>query len=93
MVPSTVAAVRLNRPAFLSATMPTSDVPDDLPDRIVRVLDGADGTVSVGHIQRRLARDGIDVATSAIRETCDDLAEEGRLAKDLGPKYGVDDAA
>ena len=82
------AAGRLNRPATEPAAMPTSDVPDDLPDRIVRVLDDVDGTVSVGRIQRLLAKDGIDVATSAIRETCDDLAEEGRLGKELGPKYG-----
>lgn len=73
--------------------MAEADAPEDLPDRIVDVLEAADveGTVSVGRIQRLLARDGIDVATSVIRGTCTDLAEEGRLVEDLGPKYGLPD--
>jgi len=84
---------RLNRAALERAVMPTSDVPDDLPDRIVRVLNDAGDTVSVGRIQRLLARDGIDVATSAIRETCDELAVDGRLEKEPGPKYAVSETA
>lgn len=68
--------------------MPTSEVPDDLPDRIVRVLGDVEEPVSVGRIQRLLANDGIDVATRAIRDVCDDLADAGRLEKELGPKYG-----
>lgn len=67
--------------------MRESEAPDDLPDRVVRVLDGVDGSASPGRVQRLLARDGIDVAGSVVRETCDALAEEGRLEKDLGPKY------
>jgi len=95
-VPATSHAATLspdspNWPAAVVTRMPTSDVPDDLPDRIVRVLDDTDEPVSVGRIQRLLARDGIDVAERAIRDTCDALADDGRLVKELGPRYGPAD--
>jgi len=71
--------------------MPTAEAPADLPDRIVAVLAEADvdGPASTGRIQRLLARDGIDVATGVIRETCADLAAEGRLVEAPGPKYAL----
>jgi hypothetical protein len=71
--------------------MPDAEPPEDLPERIVGVLEAADldGPATAGRIQRLLARDGIDVATSVIRETCAELAEEGRLVAEPGPKYGL----
>jgi hypothetical protein len=69
--------------------MPVSTPPDDLPDRIVRVLADEEGPATPGRVQRLLARDGIDVATSAIREACEELVEDGQLTKELGPKYAV----
>ncbi|MFB6256211.1 MAG: hypothetical protein ABEH58_05705 [Haloplanus sp.] len=69
--------------------MPASDPPDDLPDRVVAALRGADGPVSAGTLQRRLARDGLDVAKSVVVETADDLAEAGRLEREPGPRYRV----
>jgi len=66
-----------------------ADAPADLPDRIVSVLREADvdGPVSTGRLQRLLARDGIDVAASVVRDTCAELAEEGRLVEEPGPRY------
>ena len=54
----------LNHLADEPTDMPEADAPDDLPDRIVSVLEAADvdGPVSAGRLQRLLARDGIDVA-------------------------------
>ncbi|MFT4949058.1 MAG: hypothetical protein ACI9CA_001190 [Natronomonas sp.] len=79
----------LNHLADEPADMPKADAPDDLPDRIVSVLKAADtdGPVSAGRLQRLLARDGIDVASSVIRETCSALAEEGQLVEEPGPRY------
>ena len=79
----------LNHLADEAEDMPAADAPADLPDRIVRVLReaDADGPVSTGRVQRLLARDGIDVAASVVRETCSELAEEGRLLEEPGPRY------
>jgi hypothetical protein len=66
--------------------MRTSEPPDDLPDRIVRVLDETDA-VPAGTVQRRLARDGIDVAKTVVVETCEDLVEAGRIEREPGPTY------
>ncbi|MFB6156501.1 MAG: hypothetical protein ABEJ34_01495 [Haloferacaceae archaeon] len=71
--------------------MRTSDPPDDLPDRVLRLLREADGAVPAGTLQRRLARDGIDVAKRVVVETADDLAEAGRAEREPGPKYCVRD--
>lgn len=81
----------LNHLADEPEDMPEADAPDDLPDRIVSVLKAAevDGPVSAGRVQRLLARDGIDVAASVVRETCSSLATEGRLVEEPGPRYAL----
>ena len=83
----------LNHLAPEPSDMSTAEPPADLPDRIVSVLEAADvdGPVSAGRVQRLLARDGIDVAGSVVRETCADLAEEGRLVAEPGPRYALPD--
>jgi hypothetical protein len=84
----------LNHLADQEEDMAEADAPDDLPDRIVRVLRDADtdGPVSTGRVQRLLARDGIDVAASVVRETCSALAAEGRLVEEPGPRYALPEA-
>lgn len=79
----------LNHLADEPDDMVETDAPEDLPDRIVSVLRDADtdGPVSAGRVQRLLARDGIDVAASVVRETCSELAAEGRLVEEPGPRY------
>lgn len=64
--------------------MPTADAPADLPDRVRTVLETADEPLTVGTIQRRVAADGLDVATSALRAVCRDLADAGVAVREGG---------
>jgi len=47
--------------------------------RVLGVLESADEPLSTGRIQRRIATDGLDVATSAIREACEELDAAGEI--------------
>lgn len=72
--------------------MRPSQPPDDLPDRVVRVLRESEGAAPAGTLQRRLARDGIDVAKSVVAEVCADLAAGGRIEREPGPTDRVADS-
>jgi repressor of nif and glnA expression len=65
---------------------------DRLATRVIDVLRAADEPLSVGRIQRRLARDGFDAATGAIREICRRLADDGEVeSTGTPPAYHVTD--
>jgi len=50
---------------------------DETAQHVREVLADADESLRVGQIQRRIAQRSRDVATSAIRDACDDLVEAG----------------
>ena len=51
----------------------------DVSRRVFEVLESADGPLSTGQIQRRIAADGLDVATRAIRDACERLREDDEI--------------
>jgi len=51
----------------------------DVTGRVLAVLERAEEPLSTGTIQQRVASEGLDVATSAIRDACGELIEEGRV--------------
>jgi repressor of nif and glnA expression len=55
-----------------------TDTPD-VAGRVLSVLEAAEEPLSTGSIQRRVAAEGLDVATGAIRDACDDLVEAGEV--------------
>lgn len=58
---------------------------DALPDRVLAVLRDADEPLSAGQIQRRLASDGFDATTGAIRGACNQLADDGAIIDEGSP--------
>ena len=62
-----------------------TDERDHLASRVLDVLRRAEEPLSVGRIQRRLARDGFDAATGAIREVCRRLDDDGEVAATGSP--------
>jgi len=52
----------------------------DVTGRVRAALEDAEEPLSTGAIQRRVAREGLDVATSAIRAACEELLEAGEIA-------------
>ncbi|WP_225335099.1 hypothetical protein [Halomicrobium urmianum] len=50
---------------------------DETAGRVRELLADTDQPLRVGQIQRRIARRSRDVATSAVRDACEDLAEAG----------------
>ena len=52
----------------------------DVTGRVRAVLENAEEPLSTGTIQCRVAREGLDVATSAIRAACEELLEAGEIA-------------
>lgn len=56
-----------------------TDASDRLASRVVDVLQTAEEPLSVGRIQRRLAADGFDATTGAIRDACRRLAADGEI--------------
>lgn len=65
--------------------MAVADPPDDLPDRVLDALADADGALSTGAIQRRVARDGLDATRRVVTGVCEDLVEADRLVVIEGP--------
>lgn len=64
------------------------DGSERLANRVLDVLRAADEPLSVGRIQRRLARDGFDATTGAVRDTCRRLIDAGEVeAVDDPPAY------
>lgn len=58
---------------------------DTLPDRVLAVLRDADEPLSAGQIQRRLASNGFDATTSAIRGACKQLVDDGAVIDEGTP--------
>lgn len=54
-----------------------TDDRDPLESRVLDVLAAAEEPLSAGTIQRRLARDGFDATTGAVRDACQQLSEKG----------------
>lgn len=52
---------------------------DKIVEHVLSVLDAADEPVGLGGLQRRIAGEGFDVTTGALREVCDELEAEGRI--------------
>jgi hypothetical protein len=51
----------------------------DVDGRVLSVLEAAEEPLSTGVIQRRVAAEGLDVATGAIRDACGHLVEAGEV--------------
>lgn len=58
---------------------------DALPERVLDVLQDADKPLSAGQIQRRLAGNGFDATTGAIRDACHHLVDDGTVSKEGTP--------
>jgi repressor of nif and glnA expression len=52
---------------------------DRIVEHVLSVLGDADEPLSVGRLQRRIAGEGFDVATGALREVCDELEADGDI--------------
>ena len=59
----------------------------DVTGRVRAALEDAEEPLSTGAIQRRVAREGLDVATSAIRAACEELLEAGEIAAVVAPDW------
>jgi repressor of nif and glnA expression len=69
-----------------------TDVSERLTAEILNVLRAADEPLSAGRIQRRMASDGYDATTGAVRDACRRLADEGVVAStDDPPAYRLVD--
>jgi repressor of nif and glnA expression len=64
---------------------------DRLATRVLEVLGAAEEPLSAGRIQRRLARDGSDATTGAVRDACRRLVDAGEVeAVGDPPAYRTD---
>jgi repressor of nif and glnA expression len=72
-----VAAATLSPPPVVAMGM--SDDHGKVANRVLGVLADADEPLSTGRIQRRIANDGLDIATSAIRDACEELDAAGEI--------------
>ena len=67
-----------------------TDGSDRLASRVLDVLRTAEKPLSVGRMQRRLAGDGFDATTGAIRDACRRLADDGETeATGSPPAYRI----
>jgi repressor of nif and glnA expression len=67
-----------------------TDISDRLTARVLDVLRTAEEPRSVDRIQRRLAGDGFDAATGAIRDVCRRLDDNGAIkARGSPPAYRI----
>ena len=64
-------------------------VDEETTERIVEVLDEADGPLTAGEVQRRIATQSRDVTTGVIRDACGELVDASRAeaTDDLPPAY------
>ena len=58
---------------------------DKIVEHVLSVLEAAEEPLSVGGLQRRIAGEGFDVTTGALREVCGELESAGRI-EDVGDK-------
>jgi repressor of nif and glnA expression len=56
---------------------------DRIVEYVLSVLEAAEEPLSVGRLQRRIAGEGFDVTTGALREVCDELESAARI-EDVG---------
>jgi len=56
---------------------------DKIVEHVLSVLEAAEEPLSVGRLQRRIAGEGFDVTTGALREICAELESEARI-EDVG---------